>query len=166
VRRSPRHHQHQGHGHPSHHEHSPGPEPAPPAATGSPSAWSRLASWFHEETRHRFRPDRPVVPRFLKIALVVLLLGGATVAIVGQVEASRRTQSAPVAIRDVDLPADPHPGVNANKLITYTFDVGGREAIGHALRSWSLDEIYAAHVCYDPADPGNNLLVKSGVTCG
>ncbi|HJP87907.1 MAG TPA: hypothetical protein VJ850_02600 [Candidatus Limnocylindrales bacterium] len=166
MRRLPRRQKHQGHGHPSHHEHATDDEAPPAKPAASPSTWSRLVAWFHEKTRHRFRPDRPFIPRFLKIALAALVVGAAIVGIVGQVEASRRVATAEVKILSVDLPAEVHPTISAQKLIRYSFQAGGREFVGKALRAWSLESVNAAHVCYDPQDPSNNLLVKSSVTCG
>lgn len=85
--------------------------------------------------------------------------------VVGQLERARRTAVADATIVAFDSPTSSYPGVSAGRDIRYTFNANGGTLVGQALRSWSVDDVHDAKVCYDPANPSNQMLVKGDAPC-
>jgi hypothetical protein len=79
---------------------------------------------------------------------------------------SRRTAEAvPVIVSAVPQTIEgraPRPGL----LVDYRFEsADGATHSGELLVPWTLAQVEAAKVCYEPSDPGNQSLVEGGATC-
>jgi hypothetical protein len=140
------------HGHPSHH---------PP---NTPHEHALHVTAADREPPH-WKPFRPRFPRLFKALLALLLLAFALVVVVGQDARLRRTAETAVEVTGIELQTSVHPAIDPGTLIRYRFVVAGITFEGIAVRSWSLASIRAAKVCYEPANPDNQVLVKGSASC-
>jgi len=140
------------HGHPSHHPPNT-PHAHPPRQPISP------------EDRPAWHPFKPRFPTLFKALLAALFLSFALVVAGGQDARSRRTAESAVEITGVELQTSVHPAIDPGTLIRYQFVVAGQAFDGIAVRSWSLASIREAKVCYEPANPDNQVLVKGSASC-
>jgi hypothetical protein len=83
----------------------------------------------------------------------------------GQDEQHRRTAAAAAEITGIEPQTSIHPAIAAGTLIRYRFMASGAYYPGIAIRSWGLTTIREAKVCYEPARPGNQILVQASAAC-
>lgn len=99
----------------------------------------------------------------LLLAAVVLF-----VAVVGYgwLERTRRTAEASITIVLLDSYANPGKGAEGGVRVHYRFVVGANTLEFDAFRTWSLETIHAAKVCYEPGYPRNQALMTADEPCG
>jgi Protein of unknown function (DUF3592) len=112
-----------------------------------------------------WRPYEPSFPTSLKGMVALVLLGLGTVLIVGGSERSTRTAEAVPEIVSAVQQLAPHPAIDDGYDIAYRFTVGGTTYSATTFRTWGLTAIQHAKVCYDPADPRNEVLVRINDRC-
>ncbi len=85
-----------------------------------------------------------------------------------QLGSLRRTAEAPVTITSAVF--EPGGGTKDRRergfRLQYVYDVGAVAYPAIAFRTWTDVEEHQPKVCYDPANPGDHLLVDGDVMCG
>ena len=99
--------------------------------------------------------------------MLLLTLGVVLVALalVGQDASRRRTATATIEITSIEVRPKVYRGSPADSVIHYRFVVAGQVLERFATRTWSEAVIRAAKVCYDPADPSDQVLVTHETSC-
>jgi hypothetical protein len=95
------------------------------------------------------------------LVTVLLLVASYTV-----MERVRRTAEAPVEVVLLDSHARPGYHIPGGIEVQYRFVADGVTYEFFTFRSWGLETIRNAKVCYDPADPRNQSLTRAGEPCG
>lgn len=98
----------------------------------------------------------------LLLALGIVLLA---LAYVGWDAGHRRTATATIEITSIEVRPKVFRGNPADSVIHYRFVAGGQVLDRIATRTWSESVIRAAKVCYEPADPSNQVLVTREASC-
>jgi hypothetical protein len=98
------------------------------------------------------------------LLILFVALGIYTIAAVQ--DENRRTAEAPATIvatrPQLSVGRAPQEGLE----IAYSFrSLDGETRVGEAFRLWTIEQVEAAKVCYEPADPANNVLVKPSLAC-
>jgi hypothetical protein len=113
---------------------------------------------------------RGAVSRRSRTSIGVYLIAGlaALALLVGvnaALERSRRTSATAIEVLNLDSFASPGKGARGGMDIRYRFDVAGTIYEFVEFRSWSIETISDAKVCYDPGDPNNRALARAEEPC-
>jgi hypothetical protein len=114
---------------------------------------------------NRSMSSAPVIPMALALLLVALTVVLVALAVVGQDAGRRRTATAPVEILGIETRPSVFRGNPADSVIRYRFAAGSQWLERIATRTWSRSVIDTAQVCYEPADPANQVLVSRDASC-
>jgi hypothetical protein len=106
-----------------------------------------------------------VIPRPLALLLLTLAVVLVALAYIGHDAGQRRTATAVVEITSIEVRPAVFRGNPADSVIRYRFVAAGQVLERIATRTWSQSVIQTAKVCYDPADPSNQVLVTSETPC-
>ena len=106
--------------------------------------------------------------RFLVVALVGVMACSCSVITMATLKRSASASATIVRTQTIEWSVSPQGGrMTYGKEIAYKFSVGAVTYESSAARQWNPDEITAAHVCYDPGDPGgSHALEPAGFPCG
>jgi hypothetical protein len=102
----------------------------------------------------------------LKVLLAVVVVAAVAVGGFGWLERVRRTAEAPIEIVLLDSYADPGKGAQGGVNVHYRFVDGPNTLEFVAFRTWSLETIHGAKVCFEPGYPRNQSLVTADDACG
>ncbi len=102
----------------------------------------------------------PLAALLLTMAIVLVAL-----AYVGQDSGRRRTATAPAEITGIEVRPKVFRGSPPDSVIHYRFVAAGQVLDRIATRTWGEAVIRAAKVCYEPADPSNQVLVTQATSC-
>ena len=99
--------------------------------------------------------------------MLLLALGVALLALayVGWDTGHRRTATATIEITSIEVRPKVFRGNPADSVIHYRFVAAGQVLERIATRTWSQSVILTAKVCYEPADPSNQVLVTRETSC-
>ena len=123
-----------------------------------------FSGWRRKLSRGRPR-NRDRSLNGLKTALVGLLIIAFLVGANAYLERVRRTAEAPVEILSIDMHPAPGKGAQGGVVVRYRFVVDNEIYEFVALRHWTLDVKIEAKVCYEPANPRNQSLVRPEDHC-
>jgi hypothetical protein len=99
------------------------------------------------------------------VLLVTLSVVLVALAVVGQDAGRRRSAMAPVEILGIEVRPSVFRGNPGDSVVRYRFTAAGQVLERIATRTWSAPEIQAAKVCYEPAEPDNQVLVMHDASC-
>jgi hypothetical protein len=110
-------------------------------------------------------PKSTVIPWSLAVLLLTLAVVLVALAVVGQDAGRRRSATAQVELLGIEVRPSVFRGNPGDSVIRYRFVAGGQVLERIATRTWSAPEIQAAKVCYEPAEPDNQVLVMHDASC-
>jgi hypothetical protein len=105
--------------------------------------------------------------RTILILLGMIVVIAAVLFIVQSYETKLRTGSAAIQIvsSELQLPSRFEQSPQG-RWLRYTYAVDGTTYTGYDFRQWTNVGAHDPKVCFDPADPGNHLLVDGRARCG
>ena len=111
-------------------------------------------------------PGRRARPGLFEGLLLILFVALGIYTIAAVQDDNRRTSEAPATIEatrpQLSTGRAPQEGLE----IEYSFQsLDGETHEGEAFRLWTIEQVDAAKVCFEPGDPSNAVLVQAGVTC-